>query len=270
MKATVLVDNIPHGDLQAEWGLSIFIEYNEKNILLDFGSTELMFENAKALGIDIKSADIAVLSHSHFDHSGGMARFFEENQKATLFVKSLCENCHAKKPFKKKRYNGVPKGVLSENKSRIETVSGKTEIAKGIYLLDHSEKDLYKKGKKSHLYREENGRLVPDDFFHEQSLIFETENGLVIFNSCCHSGADLVIKEAQKAFPNKKIKALIGGFHLFDRPKRDVIKLAQNIKATGIEFICTGHCTGEKAYNILKENLGDMCRHFHTGLILEF
>ncbi len=270
MKATVLVDNIPHENLSAEWGLSIFIEFGGKNILLDFGSTDLMFQNAKALGIDLTDVDIAVLSHAHFDHSGGMERFFEENKKAKLYCRSTKETCHAKKPFKKKRYNGVPKGVLGANAGRVEVVCGKTQIADGVFLLDHSTKNLSKTGRKNHLYTEKNGRLYPDDFSHEQSLIFDTENGLVIFNSCCHSGAHIVINEAKAAFPHKKIKALIGGFHLFDSPEYRVIKLAKNIEETGIDLVCTGHCTGEKAYNILKEHLGSKCAHFHTGLILEF
>ena len=83
MKATVVVDNIKQGDIQGEWGLSIFIQDdNGKNIMLDVGGSDLFAENAKKLGIDISTADYAVLSHAHYDHSNGMACFFKENTKA--------------------------------------------------------------------------------------------------------------------------------------------------------------------------------------------
>lgn len=269
MKATVLVDNIPQGGLYAQWGLSIYIEYNNKNILLDFGATDLMFQNADSLGKDIKAVDMAVLSHCHYDHSGGMERFLKENQKAPLFVRSLQETCHAKKPFKKKRYNGIPKGVLGAFSERVFAKKGKTQIDQGVYLLDHK-RPMALKGLQSNLFTKKGPFLLADDFSHEQSLIFETEKGLVIFNSCCHSGANIVIKEAMEAFPNQKIRALIGGFHLFEKRDRQVKKLAKKIEATGIDLICTGHCTGEKAYGILKEYLGEKCTHFYTGLVLEF
>ena len=79
MKATVLVDNISCNELAGEWGLSIYIEYGDKKILLDTGASELFLENAEKMGVSIKEVDYAVLSHAHYDHSNGMKAFFENN-----------------------------------------------------------------------------------------------------------------------------------------------------------------------------------------------
>lgn len=75
MLATVLTDNIANGELKGEWGLSIYIEYNGKNILLDIGASDLFAKNAKKLGKSIEAIDYAVLSHAHYDHSDSMATF---------------------------------------------------------------------------------------------------------------------------------------------------------------------------------------------------
>lgn len=75
MKATVLADNIPQGELRGEWGLSIYIEYQGRNILLDTGASDLFLRNAGKLGKDIAKADYAVLSHAHYDHADGMRVF---------------------------------------------------------------------------------------------------------------------------------------------------------------------------------------------------
>ena len=76
-KLTVIVDNIPQGDIKGEWGLSILVEYNDKKILVDAGASDLFAENMGKLGFDIDAVDYATLSHAHYDHSNGMIRFFK-------------------------------------------------------------------------------------------------------------------------------------------------------------------------------------------------
>ena len=95
-------------------------------------------------------------------------------------------------------------------------------------------------------------------------------DGLVVFNSCSHGGADVVINEIADTFPDKKVKALIGGFHLYDKSEAEVRALAERIRQTGIEKIYTGHCTGEKAFAILREELGDIAGQLTVGLVMEF
>ena len=85
MKATVLVDNISQGKVRGEWGLSIYIEYEGKHILLDVGASDLFYKNAQKLNLDIQNVDYAVLSHAHYDHANGMETFFEENEKAAFY-----------------------------------------------------------------------------------------------------------------------------------------------------------------------------------------
>ena len=269
MKATILIDNIATSPLKDEWGLCVFIEHEGKKILLDTGASSLFRANAKKLGVDLSDVDFAVLSHAHYDHADGMEEFFNHNNKARFYLKEECkENCYGRKLIFSK-YIGIKKGTLQKFSHRIEYVKNDTEIAKGIYLVPHKTDNLEEVGKKAGMYKRINKKWVPDNFDHEQSLVIDTEKGLVIFNSCCHGGADNIIKEIAATFPQKKIYALIGGFHLFESADSEVVALAERIKATGIEQIYTGHCTGKKAYSILKESLGEKCSQLSVGLVIE-
>lgn len=120
------------------------------------------------------------------------------------------------------------------------------------------------------MYIKKDNCFETDDFSHEQSLVFDCEEGLVIFNSCSHGGADVIINEISETFPGKKIQAIVGGFHLFDKTDEEAAALGERIKKTGVEKVVTGHCTGDKAILILKDILGDKVEQLYAGYIMEF
>lgn len=269
MKAVVLIDNIADSALKDEWGLCVYIEHEGKKILLDTGASSKFTENAKKLKVDLSEVDYAVLSHAHYDHADGMEPFFNHNSKAKFFLKEECkENCYGRKLIFSK-YIGIKKGILGKFNHRIEYVKGDTEITNGVYLVPHKTENLELIGKKAGMYKRIDKKWQPDNFDHEQSLVIDTDKGLVIFNSCCHGGADNIIKEVSATFPGKKIYAIIGGFHLFESPDSEVKALSKRIEETGISLVYTGHCTGKKAYKILKENLGEKCNQLYVGCVIE-
>ena len=115
-----------------------------------------------------------------------------------------------------------------------------------------------------------NSALLPDDFSHEQSLVFSTPKGLVIFNSCCHGGADNIVREVADTFPGQPISAIVGGFHLYDTPAQEVRAFAHRLGETGVTQVITGHCTGPEALDILTQVLGSRVQPLSTGLVLTF
>lgn len=269
MKIKILVDNISNNELQKEWGLSVYIEYEGKKFLLDAGQSDKFEQNARELGINLADIDYGVLSHAHYDHSNGMEKFFAENNKAKFYLQQAAgENCYHHHWWIFNSYIGIKKGVIKKYAHRIEFAPSKFEICPGVHLLAHTTPGLEQIGKRAHLYVKENGRIVPDSFKHEQSLVFETEKGLVIFNSCSHGGADNIIKEVAAAFPEKQIFGIIGGFHLFCLPDSAVIDFAHRVEKTGIEHVVTGHCTGQRAYELLKQTLGDKVQQMYSGMEL--
>lgn len=269
MRATILVDNHAPDGLLAEWGLSILIEQEGRRILLDTGSSGRFLQNAAALGLDLSQVEAAVLSHAHYDHADGMAAFFAQNAAAPFYLcGGAAENCYRKNRITY-HYIGIHRGYLKQFAGRIRYGKEKREITPGIWLLPHSTPGLDRAGKRARMYVRRGLLWRPDDFSHEQSLVVETADGLAVFNSCSHAGADCIIREVRAAWPETPIAALIGGLHLFRSSDEAVRAFAGRVRKTGIKTIYTGHCTGDRALAILKEELRDGCvRPFETGMVI--
>ncbi|MBQ8506651.1 MAG: MBL fold metallo-hydrolase [Clostridia bacterium] len=266
MRATVLIDNLAQERLACEWGLSVHIAYKGKNILLDAGTTGSFADNAKELGIDLAAVDLAVLSHAHYDHANGLDRFFRLNSIAPVYIaEEARENCYSWKKFLP-RYNGLRRGMLRDHAARFIRSSG--EILPGAHLLPHGAPFFPEMGRTNALYVRRGLRMLPDDFRHEHSLVLETPSGLAVFSSCSHAGPDVVIREVQSAFPGQKIRAIIGGFHLYRTPEPEIRALACRIRSLGVESIITGHCTGSAAFEILRGELGLSVQQMYTGMII--
>ena len=282
MKIQILIDNIAGcsaGEnprkLFGEWGLSVYVEYDGRRYLLDTGASHLFAKNAKVMGIDLSQVDIGILSHAHYDHANGMAKFFALNKTAPFYLrKGAAENCyHTGKllgRFTYHYYIGIRKGILDKFADRIRYAEGNAQIAPGVTLVPHSTAGLERIGEMAHLSVKENGKYRYDDFAHEQSLVFDTPQGLFVMNSCSHAGADNIVKEIEATFPGKKIYAILGGFHLFRYPDDRVRAFAERLRELDVQKIYTGHCTGERAYKILHEVLGDRVQQMYTGMTIEF
>lgn len=277
MKLTALIENKATGNLSGEHGLAVHIEYNGKQYLLDTGASNQFQNNAIKLGIDLKSIDNAALSHCHYDHSGGYGEFFSKNSKAKVYLQSAARELYYAKLGFIKKYIGIPRGILDTYSDRFVFVDGDYEIDEGVWLISHKTIGLAAQGKKAHMYRKTEKGFAPDDFQHEQSLVFDLKNGLVILNSCCHGGVDKIIEEVMETFHGKEVLAIIGGFHLMGIiGAKSMSGKPENVRALGkrlfdlnVKHIYTCHCTGDPAYKILKENLGERLQYFSTGTIVE-
>lgn len=270
MRAVFLTDNHAAEGLGGEWGLSVYIEYGDRRILLDAGETGLFLENAKKLGIDLGTVEFAVLSHAHHDHGNGFLPFFEAFPEVPVYLQKCCGPCCGKEGADGFQYIGIPEAFFTDFGDRLIRVDGDREIAPGVRIISHKKAGREELGKREQMVIKIGEITVPDDFSHEQSLVFELPEGLVIFNSCSHAGAADIIEEVREAYPGKKVKAMIGGFHLFNKTEEEVRAFAGKLKDTGVEIIATGHCTGDEAFRILKEELGDKVTQFEAGLEMRF
>lgn len=284
MEIQILMDNVEGRSvsgvrLRPEWGFAAFIEFNGKKILLDSGASAKFASNASAMGIDLSKVDCGVLSHAHFDHSNGLAKFFELNRSALFYMQSAVqENCyHAAKLlkfFKLNVYIGIRRGWLNRYKDRIKFVDGDAEILPKVFLVSHKDCVLNAEGRAAigqaiGQFVKEHGTFRPDSYDHEQSLVFETLKGLFIMNSCCHGGADNIVKEVQTVFPGKQIYAILGGFHLYKTSKEKVCEFAERLRDLNVQKIYTGHCTGKGAFETLREILGERVEQMSCGMKIE-
>ena len=140
----------------------------------------------------------------------------------------------------------------------------------GVHLMGHRTPDLAAQGLRAGMYVRSGDGWRPDAFAHEQSLIFDLPEGLALFSSCSHAGADNILREAAARFPGKKLLALIGGLHLYIRTPDEVRALARQLRETGVQRVITGHCTGDAALEILRDELGGALETLHCGKRIEF
>lgn len=275
MKITVLIENQGPDELQTEHGLAFYIEYDGRKYLLDAGSTARFMENAKSLRVDLKEVDEAVLSHAHYDHSGGFDTLLKYNTKTGLYLRAgTKENCYSM-AGKGEEYIGIPRGFLKEWSSRIHYIGGDYCLAKGVYLIPHKIR-CEERTQKAGMFIKTSKGSQPDTFAHEQTMVFQTLKGLVLLNSCSHTGIDTIVREIKETFPDQEIYAVIGGFHLMRHTpdqlaytEGEVQKLAQMLLDEGIEHIYTGHCTGTKGYEIMRKTLGERIEYMETGKVIE-
>ena len=265
LKMTVLIDNIAPEGLICEWGLSILIEADGRKILLDTGESGQFVRNAETLQTDLAEVDVGVLSHAHYDHADGMEAFFACNDHAEFLLRENCrENCFGIKDGDL-RYNGIRKGTLSRFADRIRFVSGVFQVGEGIWLVPHRAADYAPIARRSELFVMENGRLRPDDFAHEQSLVVKTQKGLVVFNSCSHTGVKNILADVREMLGKRKVYAYVGGLHLYKLTDAELSVLADELALSGILQILTGHCTGDHAFALLRQRLGEQIRQISAG-----
>lgn len=276
MKAIALIENGTKKGAATEHGLSVYIEYNGRKILLDTGATDLYSGNAMRFGVKLGEVDACVLSHGHYDHSGGFNSFFALNPSAKVYARAEArDRCCCLDDDGKERYIGVPEGLFEKYGDRFVFISDKekTRLYDGVWLVPHDGRDLSKRAQAAQMYRYTPEGRREDDFMHEQSLVFDTDDGLVIFNSCCHAGAENVVDEIRMQFNQKSVRALIGGFHLMDEPTENADKitmLGATLNMLEVYDIYTGHCTGDMAINALRKTLGEKLHIFNAGDVAEF
>ena len=271
LKMTVLTDNLSEEPLSGEWGLCILIDADGKKILLDTGASELFAENARRLKIDPAQVEIGVLSHAHYDHADGLDTFFACNDHAPFLVREGSgENCFGIKEDGALKYIGIGRGILERNKDRIRFVRGVWKIAEGIWLVGHRKMDYSKIALRNNLYLIKDGCRCPDDFAHEQSLVIETEKGLVVFNSCSHTGIRNILEDVKELLGREDVTAYAGGLHLYNLSDDELSELSAEIAASGITKLLTGHCTGEHAFDYLRGVLGDRIVQFRSGFEYTF
>ncbi len=265
LEMTVLIDNIAEAPLAGEWGLSILVRADDRSILLDTGASGLFAQNAGVLGIDLAKVNTGVLSHAHYDHADGMETFFSLNQHATFLVREgSCEKCFGIKEGDL-RYIGIRRGVLDNYDARIKYVRGVYKICDGIWLVPHRKADYSAIALRNDLYTVDKDERLPDDFAHEQSLVIESGRGLVIFNSCSHTGMTNILKDIGEFLGRSDVCAYIGGLHLYKMSDEELYALSEEIYSTSVEHIFTGHCTGDYAFGFLKERLGARIEQFSSG-----
>ena len=275
MTITVLVENTGPSEFKIEHGLSLYIEFNDKKYLLDAGPSDSFFKNAHALSIDLGRVDKAVLSHGHYDHGDGFMVFLNQYKDKVVYgAKNIFDDYYSGSGGSV-HYIGLS-SKLKQMKNRFNTISKDTKIDEKIYLILDDVSNTKEIGVQKKLYKKVDDVLQPDNFDHELSLVFDTPKGLVICNSCSHAGLESIVDNIKKRL-NKPVYAYVGGLHMKSTKnhietssftEEQIQNLCIFIKKN-IQYVLTGHCTGNVSYDLLKKYLKDRIDFLTTGKTIE-
>lgn len=274
IKITTLVENTSISPkLKTKHGLSIYIETSKHKILFDVGPNEFFIENAQKLGVDISAVDTVVISHGHADHGGALEKFLEVNKTAKIYVKESAFDEHCTKPL------GIPVNIGLDRSlmvsEQIVFTSDDFRIDDELTLFSGvTARKLFSKGNAKLLVKRDR-KIVPDEFEHEQYLVITDGDKQVMITGCSHNGIiNIVEKYMQMQGGTNKLTSVFGGFHLFDPTAKKyeseelISGIAAYLRGLDAKFY-TCHCTGQKAYDILKGIMGDKLNYLSTGTVVD-
>jgi 7,8-dihydropterin-6-yl-methyl-4-(beta-D-ribofuranosyl)aminobenzene 5'-phosphate synthase len=280
VNVTVLMENNKNSSkpkLEAKHGLSFLVTAtigdNKVTVLMDTGpSPDALMNNVDTLGVDLQNVDVVVLSHGHYDHTGGLIAALKRIKNRVpvighplLFDPKLKVMPSLKligAPFKLsdvESAGGVP--VLATNPVKIaEAITTTGEVPRTTTFE-----------KVKGFWTVQNTNFKDDVMIDDQSLVLDVKNkGLVIVSGCAHSGIINTIKYAQKITQNKKVYAVLGGFHLMGSDDNTVQSTVDALKEISPEIVAPCHCTGKKATKKIDEAFKGRCRPLRTGDSIEF
>ena len=272
MRIINLIENTegPSGCAYAH-GLSFYVETKKHRMLLDLGPSGETLQNAQIRGIDLKKVDTVILSHGHYDHSGGILPFAGINDQALIYMQETAVGDYfsdrGKSAPERYEYIGIDKDIAKLPQVR---------FLQGDNQLDE-ELELFTIKNRSHKLPSSNKRILVrkgdllqcDDFVHEQFLVIRQGKTRILMSGCAHSGI-LSIMDAFCDKYGKEPDLVISGFHLMKKAEytgdeiREIEEIAEELKKYSTWFI-TCHCTGLPAFDRMKAIMGDQLTYVHSG-----
>ena len=242
MKVTILTENtVSRRGLLAEHGLSVLIEAGNRRILFDTGQSGVYLHNAQKLGISLEGLDGIVLSHGHYDHTGGLPEFpAAADCPVFLSEKALEDKWCLEKNGGPARWIGIPWREESGDgriPGRLTFTAEKEEIFPDIYVLGGITSTVLEEAARDNLFRiRRDGQFIPDRMEDEQLLILRTARGLAVFAGCAHAGILSCLEKVRTSFPGEKCFFLLAGMHLRGCREAQVNAVIDGLKQYGFSI----------------------------------
>lgn len=270
MKIQILNENrTNHPECMAEHGLSVYIETGGKKILFDLGASDLCLRNAARMKVDLTEVDTVVISHGHYDHTGGVPSFCEINHKAIIYIH---EKAFA---LTYGMDNGIPDeepcGIRWTEHQREEVASRLHHTAGALWLTE----DIVISGTipklggytttEAFYIKHEDGSFTVDPMEHEQFMAVRLRDqngnsrGIFIFSGCSHNGVIPCLAYAKKLFPGERVFGLLAGMHLYNSGALTRKSILEQLAAEAMDYVLPVHCTGIYAISEARMLMGERC-----------
>ncbi len=268
LKITILTENrVSHPRLLAEQGLSMFVETERGNVLFDTGQTEAFLRNAKELKLDLSSIKYIMLSHGHYDHTGGLPFYLREFGE----VEVLCHPAAVNKKYKIYPGGRLDIGVPWED-NKLKAMGAKFTFRTNPceFLPDIWLSGQIPRNSKYETIDENYQERVLESYIHDEinddmSLIINTSRGLVVLLGCGHAGPINTLKHAMRITGNKTVHAVIGGMHLAYSREAQIDQIITNLKRINPNVLIPLHCTGFPAINKMFSRFKNRVKLFDVG-----
>lgn len=248
MKITLLCDSVVGYDgakvCLAEWGFSAFIQTKDVNLLFDTGHTDVYKKNAEQLGINLADTHFVLLSHFHWDHTGGLRFHNFKNKKKLVTHPEVFEK--------------LPKDESEKIQNDFEIITSKEplEFAKDMFYLGEIPREN----------EFEDGGFEDDKMLDDSAIVVKTSKGAILITGCSHSGICNICEYAKRV-SGQNLHAVIGGFHLFEENQKEVDKTMDYFKAEKPEHLLPMHCVDFPTQAKFHANFGT--KKYSTGDIIE-
>jgi len=276
IKITVLCENLV-GKLvgSGEHGFSAFIETAEGNFLFDTGSGHSVVPNSLALNKDLRTIRKIFLSHGHYDHTGGLPEVLKIREKVDvhvhphLFIDRIAVFKEEGREIK--RFIGIhyKKSYLESLGAQFVFNTDFNEVDKGLFFTGEVPRQTNFEKSDPRLFSEIDGKTTQDLFLDDQSLVLDTEKGLILILGCAHAGMINIINHVVHKTGKQKFYAIVGGTHLDFLTPEQLEESIKSLKRMEIGKIGVSHCTGMRAAFRLQQEFGDRFFYGCVGSVLE-
>jgi 7,8-dihydropterin-6-yl-methyl-4-(beta-D-ribofuranosyl)aminobenzene 5'-phosphate synthase len=275
LRITALSENTAGmGNFLGEWGLSVLIETDTDNVLMDTGASISAVHNAESLGIDLSTVNKIVLSHGHYDHTGGLRDVLRKTRKEIGIIAhpDIWQAKYSRREGHPDRYIGIPfqREELENLGGSFELTKQPVKISENIWTTGEvpmvTEYETIEKA----LFVKNGLEFQLDQVMDDQAIIIKAERGLVIVLGCAHRGMINTLYHARRITGVNEVQAVLGGSHLIGASEEQLYQSIAALRDLGVQKLGLCHCTDLPVISVLSQEFGESFSFVKAGTRLDW